>query len=132
MVAFAPNFPVLVVFRFLQGVFGKGTWMTCYVIGKSRLRLLVCLRTRLDGRDVPAGQPAGVVLLQQSSFLQTVQGQGSDSLAVKTPPKLGPTYGISHATGVNHVVITWFLALLYSRLIFLKKFHSSLIFHVFL
>lgn len=102
MVAFAPNFPVLVVFRFLQGVFGKGTWMTCYVIGKSRLRLLVCLRTRLDGRDVPAGQPAGVVLLQQSSFLQTVQGQGSDSLAVKTPPKLGPTYGISHTTGVNH------------------------------
>uniref|UniRef100_A0A8C3YD50 Solute carrier family 22 member 3 n=1 Tax=Catagonus wagneri TaxID=51154 RepID=A0A8C3YD50_9CETA len=32
VVAFAPNFPVLVLFRFLQGVFGKGTWMTCYVI----------------------------------------------------------------------------------------------------
>ncbi|XP_059970586.1 solute carrier family 22 member 3 isoform X1 [Mesoplodon densirostris] len=32
VVAFAPNFPVFVVFRFLQGVFGKGTWMTCYVI----------------------------------------------------------------------------------------------------
>ncbi|XP_030053922.1 solute carrier family 22 member 3 [Microcaecilia unicolor] len=30
--AFAPNFPVFVLFRFLQGVFGKGTWMTCYVI----------------------------------------------------------------------------------------------------
>ncbi|EPY85231.1 hypothetical protein CB1_000390045 [Camelus ferus] len=33
VVAFAPNFPVFVVFRFLQGVFGKGTWITCYVIG---------------------------------------------------------------------------------------------------
>ncbi|XP_025781234.1 LOW QUALITY PROTEIN: solute carrier family 22 member 3 [Puma concolor] len=32
VVAFAPNFPVFVTFRFLQGVFGKGTWMTCYVI----------------------------------------------------------------------------------------------------
>ncbi|KAB0380238.1 hypothetical protein FD755_008022 [Muntiacus reevesi] len=32
VVAFAPNFPVFVIFRFLQGVFGKGTWMTCYVI----------------------------------------------------------------------------------------------------
>uniref|UniRef100_G1SLB8 Solute carrier family 22 member 3 n=1 Tax=Oryctolagus cuniculus TaxID=9986 RepID=G1SLB8_RABIT len=32
VVAFAPNFPVFAVFRFLQGVFGKGTWMTCYVI----------------------------------------------------------------------------------------------------
>ncbi|MEE6507989.1 hypothetical protein FKM82_018049 [Ascaphus truei] len=32
VVAFAPNFYVLVFFRFLQGIFGKGTWMTCYVI----------------------------------------------------------------------------------------------------
>uniref|UniRef100_A0A5F8GE90 Solute carrier family 22 member 3 n=1 Tax=Monodelphis domestica TaxID=13616 RepID=A0A5F8GE90_MONDO len=32
VVAFAPNFPVFVIFRFLQGVFGKGTWMTSYVI----------------------------------------------------------------------------------------------------
>ncbi|KAM4770749.1 solute carrier family 22 member 3 [Rhinophrynus dorsalis] len=32
IVAFAPNFYVLVFFRFLQGIFGKGTWMTCYVI----------------------------------------------------------------------------------------------------
>ncbi|NWS57376.1 S22A3 protein, partial [Chunga burmeisteri] len=32
IVAFAPNFTVFLVFRFLQGVFGKGTWMTCYVI----------------------------------------------------------------------------------------------------
>uniref|UniRef100_A0A2K6Q557 Solute carrier family 22 member 3 n=1 Tax=Rhinopithecus roxellana TaxID=61622 RepID=A0A2K6Q557_RHIRO len=32
VVAFAPNFPVFVIFRFLQGVFGKGTWMTCFVI----------------------------------------------------------------------------------------------------
>ncbi|XP_008572826.1 PREDICTED: solute carrier family 22 member 3 [Galeopterus variegatus] len=32
VVAFAPNFSVFVIFRFLQGVFGKGTWMTCYVI----------------------------------------------------------------------------------------------------
>ncbi|NXA23981.1 S22A3 protein, partial [Ibidorhyncha struthersii] len=30
--AFAPNFTVFLIFRFLQGVFGKGTWMTCYVI----------------------------------------------------------------------------------------------------
>ncbi|NXI70425.1 S22A3 protein, partial [Anseranas semipalmata] len=32
IVAFAPNFTVFLIFRFLQGVFGKGTWMTCYVI----------------------------------------------------------------------------------------------------
>ncbi|KFP33163.1 Solute carrier family 22 member 3, partial [Colius striatus] len=32
IVAFAPNFTVFMIFRFLQGVFGKGTWMTCYVI----------------------------------------------------------------------------------------------------
>ncbi|XP_053566917.1 solute carrier family 22 member 3 [Bombina bombina] len=30
--AIAPNFYVFVFFRFLQGFFGKGTWMTCYVI----------------------------------------------------------------------------------------------------
>lgn len=49
VVAFAPNFPVFVVFRFLQGVFGKGTWMTAYVIGKTSLHLLVCLRTGVWG-----------------------------------------------------------------------------------
>ncbi|XP_003204127.2 solute carrier family 22 member 3 [Meleagris gallopavo] len=32
IVAFAPNFTLFLIFRFLQGVFGKGTWMTCYVI----------------------------------------------------------------------------------------------------
>ncbi|XP_074804823.1 solute carrier family 22 member 3 isoform X2 [Natator depressus] len=32
VVAFAPNFYVFLIFRFLQGVFGKGTWMTAYVI----------------------------------------------------------------------------------------------------
>ncbi|NXF92159.1 S22A3 protein, partial [Eubucco bourcierii] len=32
VVAFAPNFTVFLIFRFLQGMFGKGTWMTCYVI----------------------------------------------------------------------------------------------------
>ncbi|XP_006115079.1 solute carrier family 22 member 3 [Pelodiscus sinensis] len=31
-VAFAPNFSIFLIFRFLQGVFGKGTWMTAYVI----------------------------------------------------------------------------------------------------
>lgn len=50
VVAFAPNFPVFVVFRFLQGVFAKGTWMTCYVIGKS-CRAPACL----------VGSPAGLV-----------------------------------------------------------------------
>lgn len=45
VVAFAPNFPVFVVFRFLQGVFAKGTWMTCYVIGKS-CRAPACLGSR--------------------------------------------------------------------------------------
>lgn len=28
IVAFAPNFTLFLIFRFLQGVFGKGTWMT--------------------------------------------------------------------------------------------------------
>ncbi|KFP90593.1 PREDICTED: solute carrier family 22 member 3-like [Apaloderma vittatum] len=32
IVAFAPNFTVFLIFRFLQGMFGKGTWLTCYVI----------------------------------------------------------------------------------------------------
>ncbi|NWU93821.1 S22A3 protein, partial [Upupa epops] len=32
IVAFAPNFTLFLIFRFLQGVFAKGTWMTCYVI----------------------------------------------------------------------------------------------------
>ncbi|XP_074846383.1 solute carrier family 22 member 3 [Carettochelys insculpta] len=32
VVAFAPNFSIFLIFRFLQGVFGKGTWMTGYVI----------------------------------------------------------------------------------------------------
>ncbi|KGL81406.1 Solute carrier family 22 member 3, partial [Tinamus guttatus] len=32
IVAFAPNFAVFSIFRFLQGVFAKGSWMTCYVI----------------------------------------------------------------------------------------------------
>ncbi|XP_008488408.2 solute carrier family 22 member 3 [Calypte anna] len=32
IVAFSPNFTLFLIFRFLQGVFGKGTWMTCYVI----------------------------------------------------------------------------------------------------
>ncbi|KAJ6664559.1 hypothetical protein lerEdw1_006132 [Lerista edwardsae] len=32
MVAFAPNIEVFTIFRFLQGVFGKGTWMTAFVI----------------------------------------------------------------------------------------------------
>lgn len=45
VVAFAPNFPVFVIFRFLQGVFGKGTWITCYVIGKTSLFPSLCLGT---------------------------------------------------------------------------------------
>ncbi|XP_030355362.1 solute carrier family 22 member 3-like [Strigops habroptila] len=32
IVAFAPNFTVFLIFRFLQGMFSKGTWITCYVI----------------------------------------------------------------------------------------------------
>ncbi|CAI5770377.1 solute carrier family 22 member 3 [Podarcis lilfordi] len=32
IVAFAPNIVVFSIFRFLQGVFGKGTWMTSFVI----------------------------------------------------------------------------------------------------
>ncbi|NXU18930.1 S22A3 protein, partial [Pardalotus punctatus] len=32
IVAFSPNFSVFLIFRFLQGMFGKGTWMTAYVI----------------------------------------------------------------------------------------------------
>ncbi|XP_066467448.1 solute carrier family 22 member 3 [Tiliqua scincoides] len=32
IVAFAPNIAVFSIFRFLQGIFGKGTWMTGFVI----------------------------------------------------------------------------------------------------
>lgn len=35
IVALSPNFTVFLIFRFLQGMFGKGTWMTCYVLGES-------------------------------------------------------------------------------------------------
>ncbi|XP_034284417.1 solute carrier family 22 member 3 [Pantherophis guttatus] len=32
VVAFAPNIVVFSIFRFLQGIFGKGTWMTSFVL----------------------------------------------------------------------------------------------------
>uniref|UniRef100_A0A8C6XXD1 Solute carrier family 22 member 3 n=1 Tax=Naja naja TaxID=35670 RepID=A0A8C6XXD1_NAJNA len=32
IVAFAPNIIVFSIFRFLQGIFGKGTWMTSFVL----------------------------------------------------------------------------------------------------
>lgn len=34
IVAFAPNIVVFSIFRFFQGIFGKGTWMSAFVIGK--------------------------------------------------------------------------------------------------
>lgn len=44
IVAFSPNFTVFMIFRFLQGMFGKGTWMTCYVIGESCYPLFFLVR----------------------------------------------------------------------------------------
>lgn len=54
IVAFSPNFTVFMIFRFLQGMFGKGTWMTCYVIGESCYLLLFLVREReglLEDKD---------------------------------------------------------------------------------
>uniref|UniRef100_A0A8D0EAV1 Solute carrier family 22 member 3 n=1 Tax=Salvator merianae TaxID=96440 RepID=A0A8D0EAV1_SALMN len=41
IVAFAPNIAVFSIFRFVQGVFGKGSWMTSFVIGKDWLTEIV-------------------------------------------------------------------------------------------
>ncbi|XP_075059372.1 solute carrier family 22 member 3 [Mixophyes fleayi] len=66
VVAFAPNFYVLVFFRFLQGIFGKGTWMTCYVIVTE---LVGSKQRRIVGIVVQMFFTLGVMLIPGIAYL---------------------------------------------------------------
>ncbi|XP_069830467.1 solute carrier family 22 member 3 isoform X2 [Dendropsophus ebraccatus] len=66
VVAFAPNFYVLVLFRFLQGIFGKGTWMTCYVIVTE---LVGSKQRRIVGIVVQMFFTLGVMILPGIAYL---------------------------------------------------------------
>ncbi|KAJ1154866.1 hypothetical protein NDU88_007609 [Pleurodeles waltl] len=72
IVAFAPNFYVFVIFRFLQGVFAKGTWMTCYVIVTE---LVGSEQRRIVGIVVQMFFTLGVMLIPGVAyFIPTWQG----------------------------------------------------------
>ncbi|NXG21477.1 S22A3 protein, partial [Grallaria varia] len=65
IVAFAPNFTVFLVFRFLQGVFGKGTWMTCYVI----VTEIVGSDQRIVGIVIQIFFTLGIIILPGIAYL---------------------------------------------------------------
>ncbi|XP_053317158.1 solute carrier family 22 member 3 isoform X2 [Spea bombifrons] len=72
VVAFAPNFYILVFFRFLQGIFGKGTWMTCYVIVTE---LVGSKQRRIVGIVVQMFFTLGVMIIPGIAyFISTWQG----------------------------------------------------------
>ncbi|XP_040285215.1 solute carrier family 22 member 3 isoform X2 [Bufo bufo] len=72
IVAFAPNFYILVFFRFLQGIFGKGTWMTCYVI---ITELVGSKQRRIVGIVVQMFFTLGVMIIPGIAYLiSTWQG----------------------------------------------------------
>ncbi|ELW63271.1 Solute carrier family 22 member 3 [Tupaia chinensis] len=77
VVAFAPNFPVFVIFRFLQGVFGKGTWMTSYVIAESTRPQLDSITRSLPTRSSRASGSSRVTVTDEEvsnpSFLDLVR-----------------------------------------------------------
>ncbi|XP_065536539.1 solute carrier family 22 member 3 [Lathamus discolor] len=71
IVAFAPNFTVFLIFRFLQGVFGKGTWMTCYVI----VTEIVGSDQRIVGIVIQIFFTLGIMILPGIAYLiRTWQG----------------------------------------------------------
>ncbi|XP_029449949.1 solute carrier family 22 member 3 isoform X2 [Rhinatrema bivittatum] len=79
-VAFAPNFPVFALFRFLQGLFGKGTWMTCYVIVTELVGLK---QRRIVGIVIQMFFTLGVIILPGLAYLiPTWQGL---QLAISLP-----------------------------------------------
>ncbi|KFP79512.1 Solute carrier family 22 member 3 [Acanthisitta chloris] len=65
IVAFAPNFTVFLIFRFLQGVFGKGTWMTCYVI----VTEIVGSDQRIVGIVIQIFFTLGIIILPGIAYL---------------------------------------------------------------
>ncbi|XP_038625909.1 solute carrier family 22 member 3 [Tachyglossus aculeatus] len=66
VVAFAPNFTVFVVFRFIQGVFGKGTWMTSYVIV---MEIVGSKQRRIVGIVIQMFFTLGVIILPGIAYL---------------------------------------------------------------
>ncbi|XP_015270146.1 PREDICTED: solute carrier family 22 member 3 [Gekko japonicus] len=66
IVAFAPNFIVFVIFRFLQGVFGKGTWMTSFVIVTE---IVGSKQRRIVGIVIQMFFTLGVVILPGIAYL---------------------------------------------------------------
>ncbi|NXQ52097.1 S22A3 protein, partial [Anthoscopus minutus] len=65
IVAFSPNFTVFLIFRFLQGMFGKGTWMTCYVI----VTEIVGSDQRIVGIVIQIFFTLGIIILPGISYL---------------------------------------------------------------
>ncbi|NXM37488.1 S22A3 protein, partial [Gymnorhina tibicen] len=65
IVAFAPNFTVFLIFRFLQGMFGKGTWMTCYVL----VTEIVGSDQRIVGIVIQIFFTLGIIILPGIAYL---------------------------------------------------------------
>ncbi|XP_039915735.1 solute carrier family 22 member 3 isoform X2 [Hirundo rustica] len=65
IVAFSPNFTVFLIFRFLQGMFGKGTWMTCYVI----VTEIVGSDQRIVGIVIQIFFTLGIIILPGIAYL---------------------------------------------------------------
>ncbi|KAL9863064.1 solute carrier family 22 member 3 [Geothlypis trichas] len=63
--AFSPNFTVFLIFRFLQGMFGKGTWMTCYVI----VTEIVGSDQRMVGIVIQIFFTLGIIILPGIAYL---------------------------------------------------------------
>ncbi|XP_010399523.1 solute carrier family 22 member 3 [Corvus cornix cornix] len=65
IVAFSPNFTVFLIFRFLQGMFGKGTWMTCYVL----VTEIVGSDQRIVGIVIQIFFTLGIIILPGIAYL---------------------------------------------------------------
>ncbi|NXQ06312.1 S22A3 protein, partial [Vidua macroura] len=65
IVAFSPNFTVFLIFRFLQGMFGKGSWMTCYVI----VTEIVGSDQRMVGIVIQIFFTLGIIILPGIAYL---------------------------------------------------------------
>ncbi|NWV73085.1 S22A3 protein, partial [Dasyornis broadbenti] len=63
--AFSPNFTVFLIFRFLQGMFGKGTWMTGYVI----VTEIVGSDQRIVGIVIQIFFTLGIIILPGIAYL---------------------------------------------------------------
>ncbi|NXP35906.1 S22A3 protein, partial [Leiothrix lutea] len=63
--AFSPNFTAFLIFRFLQGMFGKGTWMTGYVI----VTEIVGSDQRIVGIVIQIFFTLGIIILPGIAYL---------------------------------------------------------------